>query len=113
MLGANLSQPAAWRPVVGEVVASLADRTVVTDGDYDASEDPQAVRTQLLEGVSRASAEAATVEVPDRQAAIEKALSFARRGDTIVLCCGTTRPYLQAGSDHKEWSDRLVINELV
>lgn len=113
VISANLAQPAAWRPVVGEIVAGIADRIIVTDGDFAASESPQAVRAQLLEGVSRANAEAATEEVPDRQAAIEKAFSIARRGDTIALCAVTTRPYRQVGTDRQEWSDRDIINELV
>lgn len=113
VIGANLSQPAAWRPVVGEVVASIADRVIVTDGDYTAEESPQQVRSQLLEGVARAGSEAATEEVEGRQAGIEKAFSIARRGDTIVLCCVATRPYRQVGDERQEWNDRNVINELV
>lgn len=113
VVGSNLAQPAAWRSVVGETVAAIADRVIVTDGDYDAAESPQSVRNQLLEGVSRAGSEAATEEVADRQAGIEKALSIARRGDTIVFCCVATRPYRQLGEDRQEWSDRDIINELV
>lgn len=113
VVGANLAQPPAWRPVIGETIASLADRIIVTDGDYGESESPQAVRGQLLEGVSHAGSEAATEEVEGRQPGIEKALSIARRGDTIVFCCVATRPYRQLGSERQEWSDRNVINELV
>lgn len=113
VIGANLAQPSSWRSVVGETVASIADRIIVTDGDYSESESPQAVRGQLLEGVSRAGSEAATEEVDNRQAGIEKALALARRGDTIVLCSVATRPYRQLGNERQEWSDRDVINELV
>lgn len=113
VVSANLAQPSAWRSVVGEAVASIADRVIVTDGDYSESESPQSVRSQILEGIARAGSEAATEEVEDRQAGIEKAISIARRGDTIVLCSVSTRPYRQMGSDRQEWSDRDVINELL
>lgn len=113
VVAANLAQPGSWRPTIGETVASFADRVIVTDGDYQESESPQTVRAQLLEGVSHAGSEAAASEVEDRQAGIEKALALARRGDTIVLCGVATRPYRQMGSEHQEWNDRDVINELV
>lgn len=113
VIGASLAQPAAWRSVVGETVASIADRVVVTDGDWSESESPQAVRTQLLEGVARAGSEAATEEVEGRKEGIQKALSIARRGDTIVFCGVTARPYRQMGSKRQEWDDRAIINELI
>lgn len=113
VVGANLAQPAAWRPAVGEAVAGLANRVIVTDGDYTEAESPQSVRSQLLEGAAKAGGEAATEEVDDRQAGIEKALSIARRGDTIVLVAATTRPYRQMGTDRQEWSDHDTINGLV
>jgi UDP-N-acetylmuramoyl-L-alanyl-D-glutamate--2,6-diaminopimelate ligase len=112
VVSSNLAQPSAWRSVVGEAVAGIADRIIVTDGDWNETESPQAVRAQILEGTARAGSEAATEEVEDRQAGIEKAISIARRGDTIVLCSVTTRPYRQLGANRQEWSDRNVINEL-
>ena len=98
---------------VGEVVATFANRIIVTDGDYVESESPNAVRAQLLEGVARTGAEAMVQEVPDRKAAIKKALSLARRGDTLVFCAVTTRPYRQVGAERLKWSDRNIINQLV
>jgi UDP-N-acetylmuramoyl-L-alanyl-D-glutamate--2,6-diaminopimelate ligase len=113
VVGASLAQPSAWRSVVGEAVANAADRIIVTDGDWSESESPQAVRAQLLEGVARAGSEAATEEVDGRKEGIQKALSIARRGDTIVICGVTARSYRQMGSDRQEWDDRAIINELV
>lgn len=113
VVGGNLAQMPTWRPVIGEVVGTLADRIIVTDGDFAESDGAQVVRNQLFEGLKHAGAEAVIEEVADRQSAIEKALALARRGDTIVLCCVTTRPYRQVGSDRVEWSDKDVINQLV
>lgn len=113
VVSANLNQHNSWRSAVGEVVADLAGRVIVTDGDYSTEESPQAVRAQLLEGVVRTGSEASTDEVADRKAAIEKALSIARRSDTIVICASTTRPYRQVGNDHLPWSDKQVLEELI
>lgn len=113
VVGSNLAQPAAWRSVVGEVVAASADRIIITDGEYLESESAQTVRNQIQDGIIHAGAEAIAEEVPDRQEAIEKALALARRGDTIVICSVVTRPYRVVGADRLEWSDRNVINQLV
>ncbi len=113
VVSANLSQQSSWRSAIGEAVAEIADRVIVTDGDYEESESAAAVRGQILEGVGHVGSEAATEEVEGRQAGIEKALSIARRGDTIVICSAVTRPYRQLGDERQEWSDRNLINELV
>jgi UDP-N-acetylmuramoyl-L-alanyl-D-glutamate--2,6-diaminopimelate ligase len=113
VLGARLNQPGSWRPVIGEVVARHADRLIVTDGEYSADESPQTVRQQLLDGVVTAGADPKTEEVPDRQAALEKAISIARRNDTVVVLASTKRPYRQLGSEHLTWSDNKQLEELL
>lgn len=113
VVGASLNQPASWRSVIGEVVANFADRIIVTDGDYTVQEDPRAVRAQIIDGVTRGGADAHLEEVPDRHAAFEKALSIARRGDIILVCCAAGRAYRQAGNDRLAWSDKKVFEELL
>jgi UDP-N-acetylmuramoyl-L-alanyl-D-glutamate--2,6-diaminopimelate ligase len=113
VIGAHLAQPSAWRPIVGELAAQHADRLIVTDGEYNASESPQTVRKQLLDGVMTAGADPKTEEVTDRQAALEKALSIARRDDTVVILASTQRPYRQTGSERLPWSDDKKLKELL
>lgn len=112
VVGAHLSQPAAWRPLVGEIIARHADRILVTDGEYSAEESPQTVRKQLLDGIVAAGADPKAEEVADRQAALEKAISIARRNDTIVILASTKRPYRQMGAEHLTWSDTKQLEEL-
>lgn len=113
VVSAALSQPAAWRPVVGEVVAQFADRVIVTDGDYTSQEDPKSIRAQIIEGATHTGTDASTEEVPDRHAAFEKALSIARRGDIILVCCSPTRSYRQIGTDRQSWNDKKIFEELL
>lgn len=113
VLGANVAQPAEWRPLLGELAATFADRVVITDGEYTSEESAQQVRQQLLQGVMNAGADARTEEVADRDAALEKAMSIARRGDTIVVLGSTQRPYRNIGQERQPWSDAAKIEELL
>ena len=81
------------RPLMGEVVARLADSAIVTS-DNPRSEDPQAIIDEILAGM------AGEPEVePDREAAIACALERAGEGDVVVI----------AGKGHEqgqEFADR-------
>jgi UDP-N-acetylmuramoyl-L-alanyl-D-glutamate--2,6-diaminopimelate ligase len=83
------------RPLMGEVVARLADAAIVTS-DNPRSEDPQAIIDEILTGIS------GDVDVePDRAAAIALALERAQEGDVVVI----------AGKGHEqgqEFADRIV-----
>jgi UDP-N-acetylmuramoyl-L-alanyl-D-glutamate--2,6-diaminopimelate ligase len=113
VVSANLAQDIAWRQVIGERVAELADRIIVCDGDFPPDKGPQAIRAQLLNGVLAAGAEARVEEVPDRQAAFEKVLSIARRNDILVIVSSPLRPYRQVGGERRAWSDRQVLESLL
>ncbi len=113
VLGANLAQPSGWWPVLGEVVAQNADRVVVTDGDLPVGENAKHVRDQLLAGVIQDGAEARTDEVADRMEAIGRAMSIARRNDTVVIVGGSMRAYRQQGNDRLPWSDVDAIEQLL
>jgi len=95
------------------LAAKLADRLVVTDGEYTAEESATTVRQHFLQGIEAVGADARTDEVPDREAGLEKALSIARRGDTIVVLASTQRPYRQLGGERQPWNDAAKIEELL
>lgn len=113
VVSASLNQPTQWRSAVGEVVAGNADRVIVTDGDYNQDEDPAQIRQQIVEGVRRTGSEASSEEIPDRKQALQKALAMARRGDILVVCCSSQRPYRQVGSDKQKWSDENIFKEML
>lgn len=70
------------RPIMGEIAARLADRVIVTD-DNPRSEDPQTIRTAILDGTREGRAE--TVEIADRATAIETAVASLDAGDVLLI----------------------------
>lgn len=72
------------RPLMGSVVARLADVAVVTS-DNPRSEDPMAIIGAILEGVSVVDPDGPAEVLPDRAEAITAALSRAQAGDVVVI----------------------------
>jgi UDP-N-acetylmuramoyl-L-alanyl-D-glutamate--2,6-diaminopimelate ligase len=87
------------RPLMGQVVARLADVAIVTS-DNPRSEDPKAIIDEILEGVVATGVAPAAVLV-DRREAIDEAVLEARPGDIVVI----------AGKGHEtgqEFADRTI-----
>ncbi|WP_277343416.1 UDP-N-acetylmuramoyl-L-alanyl-D-glutamate--2,6-diaminopimelate ligase [Nocardioides sp. HDW12B] len=88
VLGAGGDRDRGKRPLMGEVAARLADLLVVTD-DNPRTEDPAAIRGEVLAGARRAgpdeSLRAEVHEEGDRRAAIRHAVAQAGPGDTVVV----------------------------
>lgn len=66
------------RPLMGEISASIADITIVTD-DNPRTEDPARVRSEIL------AAAPGALEIGDRAAAIEHAVEIAAPSDVVVI----------------------------
>jgi UDP-N-acetylmuramoyl-L-alanyl-D-glutamate--2,6-diaminopimelate ligase len=77
VFGAGGDRDRAKRPLMGQVVAELADVTLVTS-DNPRSEDPAAIAAEVVDGLDL------EVEL-DRRRAIERALESARLGDVVVI----------------------------
>ena len=85
VFGAGGDRDTGKRPQFGRVAAALADVIVVTD-DNPRSEDPAAIRAEILAGLREARPDMDGVhEVAPRQDAIRFALALAEPGDTILL----------------------------
>jgi UDP-N-acetylmuramoyl-L-alanyl-D-glutamate--2,6-diaminopimelate ligase len=82
VIGAGGDRDRGKRPVMGEIAARLADVVVVTD-DNPRTEDPSAIRRELLAGARQGDAE--VLEEGDRAAAIRLAAGLARPGDCLVV----------------------------
>jgi UDP-N-acetylmuramoyl-L-alanyl-D-glutamate--2,6-diaminopimelate ligase len=107
VFGCGGDRDRAKRPVMGEVAARLADDTLVTS-DNPRSEDPQAIIDEILAGVP---AGAAVEVVPDRRAAIERAVGAAHPGDVVVVAGkGHETTQVVAGQSFP-FDDRVVARE--
>ncbi|MFU8849860.1 UDP-N-acetylmuramoyl-L-alanyl-D-glutamate--2,6-diaminopimelate ligase [Micromonospora sp. SL1-18] len=84
VLGAGGDRDRGKRPVMGTVAAQGADVVLVTD-DNPRTEDPAAIRAEVLAGAYAADSGARVVEAPGRRAAIEEAVRLAEPGDIVAL----------------------------
>jgi UDP-N-acetylmuramoyl-L-alanyl-D-glutamate--2,6-diaminopimelate ligase len=84
VFGAGGDRDRGKRPLMGRVAAALADRVVVTS-DNPRSEDPAAIIADVMAGATAPGARAEVEAVPDRRAAIARAIEEARPGDVVVV----------------------------
>jgi UDP-N-acetylmuramoyl-L-alanyl-D-glutamate--2,6-diaminopimelate ligase len=82
VMGAGGDRDQGKRRLTGEIAGRLADVLVVTD-DNPRSEDPAAIRAEILAGA--ASGPATVHELGDRRSAITHALTTAGPGDTVLI----------------------------
>jgi UDP-N-acetylmuramoyl-L-alanyl-D-glutamate--2,6-diaminopimelate ligase len=108
VFGAGGDRDQGKRAPMGKIAAELADLVVVTD-DNPRSEDPAAIRREILAGAAEASGAATVVEIGDRRAAIDHAVSWARPGD-VVLVTGKGHETGQSGGGHtRPFDDRVEL----
>ncbi|MFI5212818.1 MAG: UDP-N-acetylmuramoyl-L-alanyl-D-glutamate--2,6-diaminopimelate ligase [Candidatus Saccharimonadales bacterium] len=112
VFGATGDRDKGKRPIMGEIAARLADRIILTD-EESYNEDPQAIRDQVMAGIEQANSSAKTTEIPDRREAIEKALSIAKKGDTILITGMGHEQFRIINGERLPWNDGDVVRELV
>jgi UDP-N-acetylmuramoyl-L-alanyl-D-glutamate--2,6-diaminopimelate ligase len=78
VFGCGGDRDAGKRPEMGRIAGALADRVIVTD-DNPRSEDPAAIRRQILAACPAAE------EVGDRTEAIDRAVRALRAGDVLLV----------------------------
>jgi UDP-N-acetylmuramyl-tripeptide synthetase len=112
VFGATGDRDRAKRPIMGKIVARMSDIAIVTDDD-SFTENPITIRSEVLHGAHEVLEGAEVYEVPDRRAAIAKAVELAKRGDTILLAGIGHQRYRVMGDQKIEWSERGVVEELL
>jgi UDP-N-acetylmuramoyl-L-alanyl-D-glutamate--2,6-diaminopimelate ligase len=90
------------RPMMGEIAARLADRTVVTN-DNPRREAPDVIIAQILAGMT-----APTVVIEDRAAAIAYAVSRADDDDLILIAGKGHEQYQLTGNERRPFSDYAI-----
>jgi len=99
------------RPKMGAVAAKHCDELIITNEDpYD--EDPMDIMKQLSEGAKGAGKNA--IMILDRQEAIDKAVSLARDGDTVIITGKGSERYIHLAKGKKlTWSDKEAVERAV
>jgi UDP-N-acetylmuramoyl-L-alanyl-D-glutamate--2,6-diaminopimelate ligase len=114
VLGCGGDRDRGKRPHMGEIAARGADLLVVTD-DNPRSEDPAAIRAEMLAGALAVPAgeRGEVVEVGDRAEAIAAAVAAAGPGDTVLVAGkGHETGQEIAGVVHA-FDDRLVLRAAI
>lgn len=98
------------RAPMGQVACELADIAIVTS-DNPRTEDPNSIVQDVLEGMQ--DCRQRPVELLDRRAAIETALSCAQPGDVVLIAGKGHEDYQIVGDRVLPFSDRDVVRELL
>lgn len=112
VFGACGDRDKSKRPIMGEIAAKCADRIYVTD-EESYNEDPEEIRKMLLDGIERSKGKTKTTEIADRRDAIKKALSIARKGDTVLITGMGHEQYRIIQGERIPWNDGDVVRELL
>ena len=91
------------RPLMGRIASRLADEIIVTS-DNPRSEDPHAIITGILEGITGPCAIA-----PDRTQAIRAAISGAHAGDIVLVAGKGHEQYQEIAGIKHPYSDAAAV----
>ncbi|MDB5177218.1 MAG: murE [Candidatus Saccharibacteria bacterium] len=112
VFGATGDRDKGKRPIMGEIAARLADRIFLTD-EESYNEDPDTIRNQVMQGIDAAKGGIKTTEIADRRDAIQKALSIAHKGDTILITGMGHEQFRIIDGKKIPWNDSDVVRELL
>jgi UDP-N-acetylmuramoyl-L-alanyl-D-glutamate--2,6-diaminopimelate ligase len=112
VFGACGDRDKSKRPLMGKIAARLADRIFLTD-EESYNEDPASIRDMVMTGIANGGGEPKTEEIPDRRAAIEKALDVARTGDTVVVTGMGHEQFRIIEGKKIPWNDSEVVREII
>lgn len=112
VFGACGDRDKSKRPIMGEIAARLADRIFLTD-EESYNEDPQVIRDMIFEGIEKAHGAIKTTEVPDRYEAIKKALSVAKKGDTVLITGMGHEVFRIVAGKRIPWNDAQAVRDIL
>jgi UDP-N-acetylmuramoyl-L-alanyl-D-glutamate--2,6-diaminopimelate ligase len=93
------------RPLMGAIAARLCDHVWITS-DNPRSEPPDAIIADIVAGIPGGPVLDRHETLPDRKAAIQRALAWARAGDVVVIAGKGHETYQVIGSQVLPFDDR-------
>lgn len=89
------------RPVMGEIATRLSSRVILTS-DNPRTEDPIGILNEIESGITLKNFET----IPDRRAAIQKAIRTAKSGEIVLIAGKGHEDYQIIGSEKRHFDDR-------
>ncbi len=93
------------RPLMGAIAARLCDHVWITS-DNPRSEPPERIIADIVAGIPGGAVVDRHETLPDRKAAIQRALAWARTGDVVVIAGKGHETYQVIGSEVLPFDDR-------
>lgn len=112
VFGSDGDRDQGKRPIMGRIAARKADVLIVTD-ENPRSEDPAAIRAQILDGVAEVRGE----DLPDvqeaesRPEAVRRAVDLAEEADTIIVTGKGHEPTQEIAGVFYRYNDRPALRE--
>jgi UDP-N-acetylmuramoyl-L-alanyl-D-glutamate--2,6-diaminopimelate ligase len=98
------------RPEIGKIASNYCKRIILTNEDpYD--ENPNRILSDIESGIPKSKLQISK-QIIDRREAINKALSIAKKGDTVIITGKGSEPSICVANNKKiPWSDKEVVLE--
>lgn len=101
------------RPIMGRIAAQYADMVIVTS-DNPRTEEPNRIIADIETGLLEADVDRERyLLIPDRRAAIKKAVEKASRGDVVLIAGKGHETYQLIGSSVYPFDDRIEAKEAI
>lgn len=114
VFGATGDRDRGKRPIMGEIVGNLADTIILTHED-SWTEDPQSIINEIIPGLEKSGKilNKDYFVIINRREAIHKALTLAKKNDTVVIT-GKGAETKMVYPDHViPWNERRITEELI
>lgn len=112
VFGATGDRDSEKRPIMGKIAAEYADRIYLTN-DETYTEDPEAIRQAVYEGVLAAGGAKKVKLIADRKLAIQTAFKAAKPGDVVILAGIGHQDSRNMGGTNVPWDERVIAKELL
>lgn len=109
VFGAAGKRDASKRPYMGNVSSKFADVIVLTAED-PRRESVEVINTHIMAGFVR---DVELHSIPDRKKAIEKALSIAKKGDTVLITGKGHEKSMNINGSEIPWSDTETVTKFL
>lgn len=100
------------RPIMGEIVDLYADSIILTNED-PYYEEPHRILDEIAKGIVKKEENKGFFKIFDRREAIIKALTLAKKGDTVVITGKGAEETMYTKGIMTPWNDRRVVEELL